>query len=96
MWSFNSIDELRYDHLIGLTREDQSVSPRISGPRERCYLLAAAARYCRWRDGWDSRKRTLSPSEAEHIEKRLIGDLIPLPATAGFQDGASTSPRKNG
>jgi hypothetical protein len=84
MWRFSSIDELRHDHLIGLSLEADQPAP--TSPTQRRYLLAAAARYCRWRDGTDSRKTHLSRLDADHVERRMLRDLVPLDTLARAPD----------
>jgi hypothetical protein len=78
MWRFNAADERRYDHLIGFTHENSLDDQRPTRARHRRYLLSAASRYCRWRDGVDPRRRAFSGPEAERIEKAMVRNLLPV------------------
>lgn len=83
MWHFNAIDERRYDHLLGLHPEHGSTHPPASSPSQRRYLLSAAARYCRWRDGLDARRAALSDRDGERIEREMLCNLVPVGNVAG-------------
>jgi hypothetical protein len=78
MWHFNTIDELRYDHLLGLRPGERPSRPPASSPRRRRYLLFAAARFCRWRDGKDPRRAALSEQDGARMEREMLYDLVPM------------------
>jgi hypothetical protein len=83
MWRFSTADERRYDHLLGLVHERIRQHDRRTGPPRRRYLLSAAARYSRWRDGRDTRRAGLCEREAARVEKALIRDLVHIVDTPG-------------
>lgn len=85
MWRFNTADERRYDHLVGLVHEQIREEGRRASPAARRYLLSVAARYSKWRDGQDPRRRWLSEREAARVEKAMVRDLVRVADTpAGF------------
>jgi len=78
MWHFNAVDELRHEHLLGLRREDHPPRLPPTSPNRRRYLLSVARRFCKWRDGEDPRRVTLSALEAARVEQEMLRDLVPM------------------
>lgn len=77
MWRFTAAEERRYDHLGGFAPEIPHPEPRFASAPRRRYLLSAASRYCRWRDGADPRRQALSQGDARLIELAMVRDLCP-------------------
>ena len=75
MWRFSAADERRYDSLMGFKPVGNSGFARVATTRRR-YLLSAASRYCKWRDGDDPRRGGVTKTEAERIERAMIRDLV--------------------
>lgn len=78
MWHFNTVDELRYDHLLGLRREDRPIGHPSASPKQRRHMLSAARRFCRWRDGRDPRRMALGDRESARVERKMLHDLVPM------------------
>ena len=94
MWRFNPAEERRYDSLLGLRpkppRTTNTGSPARCGAARRRYLLSAAARLCRWRDGRDTRRHRLAPHDGARVERAMIRTLAEITERVKLPERKST------
>jgi hypothetical protein len=76
MWRFTVADECRFDTLMGYSHEGIGGEASLKRASHRLYLLSAASRFCKWRDGDDSRRDLLTGNEASQVEKELVRGLV--------------------